>query len=442
MIEDTNLSIESILNTLKSLSRYLDQASQRITNISSDNPFAKIKDTIARIDKPATTQAPPPSERYLKQWEMFKRGDIAVIDRSALKYLCWKSEVVEDPEFSLYLMDNIEQLSARAIKGLFMSIHQNWQDDSPGKKIAIYVKDQLSKFSGRDRTIAKWKSSIPMLFGHGGPALFARDILLDSLITPKIASEQWVLEESSGYMQLAVVNAFDQSLNNMGSQPAVTDYVLNVLFDWPKWEVNPKEFRLMVKKLILYPRVESIIDKLKRKILNNRMLGDPRYPLNRNKWSGIDPGAKQKFISWLSVAEIKFFFDIALQGYDPHGRRDFWLKYVDRIIASRPLLSVETAFIIRNNNKDVNYGRLSAGSNKAAFILDFGPLVAVEFSNVGKVYIYTRNEFDQRVPDMWISQPIREARLKDQGLPDGRMIRHVNWEHKVSSILAREGIRP
>jgi hypothetical protein len=120
------------------------------------------------------------------------------------------------------------------------------------------------------------------------------------------------------------------------------------------------------------------------------------------------------------------------------------------MIASRPLLSEKTAFQIRSD-KDVNFGRLSAGMNSAAFILHFGEVVVVEFSDVGKVYIYKNAEFEQKaVKDMWTNIPIREDRLKNRYLPDERKIRHqslinivnVDWRDKATSILAREGIRP
>jgi len=111
------------------------------------------------------------------------------------------------------------------------------------------------------------------------------------------------------------------------------------------------------------------------------------------------------------------------------------------MIASRPLLSENAAYPFRGNN-DVNFGKLSYSPNRAAFILHFGEVVAIEFSDVGKVYIYKRNEFEQRVENMWTNTSIREDRLKNQGLPDERMICHVNWQYKVQNILAREGIRP
>lgn len=441
MPNNKSLSIDSVLDGLRVLPRYLDNISRGIVVTVSGNPFAKIKNTIAKIKKPLTPQPPSQSERYLEQWQQFKQDNTTIIDNLSLKYLCWQRDIVEDPAFSNYLNKNIEQLSARAIKGLVMIIHQNWQKDSPNKEIVKYTIRQLSAFSGRDRTIAKWKSSISMLLGKNGAAYFARDVLLPSLIPPKTAADVWALNENSGYMRYAAVNAFNQSLEKIGKQKDVTNYVLNVLFDWDTWQVNAGGFRFMVKELILHPNVQSIADLLRGKILTHPMLGDPRLPANRNKWSGIDPKAKAGFIAWLSKEDIKFFFDSVLKGHDPHGRRNFWLRYVDKMVASRPLLSEVTALSIRGN-KDVKYGRLSAGTNRAAFILHFGEIIAVEFSDVGRVYIYKRSEFEQRIPDMWTNHPIREARLKDTSLPDERMIRHVNWGRNVISILAREGVRP
>ncbi|HKZ41580.1 MAG TPA: EH signature domain-containing protein, partial [Candidatus Hodarchaeales archaeon] len=182
-------------------------------------------------------------------------------------------------------------------------------------------------------------------------------------------------------------------------------------------------------------------------ILNHRLLGDPRR--YRSKWLGVDEIAVQRFISWLSKLDIVFFFDNVLQGRDRQGRRKFWLQYVEKMTSSRPFLSEMTARQFAHV-RDVNFGKLTGGANQAAFILHFGEIVVVEFSDVGKIYIYKRNEFEKKIPDMWTMRHMIEYDLKDRRLPEERKIRHqplnrivnVDWREQTTSILAREGIRP
>jgi hypothetical protein len=450
MINEDNLKIEEIIYGLGLVSRHLDSVSHKLTEIAPEDFFDKLRKTIAKIDKPATPQQPPRSEIYLQQWHQFKQGNKTLLDKSALKYLCWESEIVEDPAFCMYIDSNAAEISTRAIKGLVSSIHSQWNKDSPNKKIVLFTADKISTYSGKDRTLTKWKSRVPILLGTSGPALFAKHMLLESFSEPKIAAEQWAIRENTRYMRYAVVNAVNQSIQNIAHNSRMRDYVLDTLLFWNGWNVNADGFQFTVKELILHPNVNLFEEKLRVKILSHHMLGDPRFPANKNKWLGIDKSAKQRFIAWLARRDIVFFFDYILKGKDPHGRRDFWLRYVDKIIDSRPLLSENTAFQIRGD-QDVNFGRLSAGMNSAAFILRFGDIVVVEFSDVGKVYIYKNAEFEQKaVKDMWTNMPIREDRLKNRYLPDERKIRHqalknivnVDWRDKATSILAREGIRP
>ena len=164
----------------------------------------------------------------------------------------------------------------------------------------------------------------------------------------------------------------------------------------------------------------------------------------------MSPDAKLRFMGWLAERDIVFFFDHVLKRRDKHGRRSFWLKYVNSrlLIASRSFLSESAAYEIKNFNSDnekINFGNLQhSGINRAAFILHFGDIVAVEFSEVGKVYIYLIEEFEKRFKlDLWTSVPIAESTLKCQYLHRDRMIPHYSgWEYKVTNILSRYGVRP
>ena len=112
------------------------------------------------------------------------------------------------------------------------------------------------------------------------------------------------------------------------------------------------------------------------------------------------------------------------------------------MIGCRSLLSVTVALELRGN-KNISFGLLSDTQNKAAFILDFGKIVAVEFSDVGCVYLFTREDFDKSISDMWSDQSIRECVLKNQNLPEERRVPHQGstWEDKVEKVLASNGIR-
>lgn len=435
------------LEGLHQAPRHLDQASRDLLSIEPQVLFRNIIRTIGDIDKPATPQKPPRSEQYLEQWRQYVAGEIESLDKPALKYLCWESEVVQHSEFCRVLVKNAGTLSPRAIKGLVSTIHYNWHKTAHNDPVTYFTVKELFRYSGKDRTIAKWKEGFKILLENNAAASFAEKELVSDLYDIKIAADLWAINEDSAFMRFAVVNAFEQILGKIRIT-AVKNYIFHKLLNWDGWRINIDGFRHMISKLILAPEATTYHDELRSKILNHPMLGDPRLPANRNKWLNMKEEAKKQFIAWLSKEDIQFFFDNILKGHDPHGRRDFWLKYVDSMLESRPFLSEATAFPLKSN-RDINFGSLSGGQNKAAFVLDFGPLIAVEFSEIGYAYLYTRDEFTRYVPDLWTRVPVNESRLKNQGIPSERKIRHkaiakivyVDWRNDAASILSQHGIR-
>lgn len=309
--------INEVLQQLKSLPRLLDSHAKKIIDISPEDNFQRIRRLIDKLDKPATPLPPPRSEYYLQQWQQFKHGKIVSLDRAALKYLCWESDLLEDSDFCDYLMQNLKEANARAIKGLIRSIHLKWEKDSPDKKIVRFTARQLSSIAGKDRTISKWKSEIDMILGKSGPALFAKNVFLGSHADPKNAADQWALAEYSAYMRYAVVNAADQCMEHIGRDQINTNFVLDTLFYWNGWESNRSGFDFITKELILHNNVNAIAEELRGAVLGHKLLGDPRLPANQNKWLGVDAKAMQRFIGWLARRDIVFFFDNVLQGNDP-----------------------------------------------------------------------------------------------------------------------------
>ena len=441
------LSITDALQGLHQAPRYLDQASKDMVSIEPQVLFRNIVKTIGDIDKPATPQKPPRSKKYLEQWRQYAAGEIKSLDKPALKYLCWESEVIQHPEFCRLLIKNAGTLSPRAIKGLVSTIHYNWHKTAHSDSVTYFTVKELSRYSGNDRTIVKWKSGTKILLENNAAACFAEKELVSDLNDITSTADLWAINEDSAFMRFAVVNAFTQIVGKIRIT-AVKNYIFQKLLNWDGWRINLDGFRLVAGKLILSPEASTYHDELRPKILNHPMLGDPRLPANRNKWLSMDEDARKQFIAWLSKEDIRFFFDNVLGGRDPHGRRNFWMKYVDSMVDSRPFLSEATAFPLRTN-RDINFGRLSGGQNKAAFVLDFGPLIAVEFSEIGYAYLYTRDEFTRYIPDLWTRVPINESRFKNQGIPSERKIRHkaiaqivnVDWRKDAAYILSQYGVR-
>ncbi len=434
------------LDELKGLSRLFENSTRQQVQMVDEDYFPKITHIIAKLESNMLAAVAPRSLRpkYRLLWEAYCKGNISAIDKVAIKWLCWESDIVHDHRFAEYMFRNVAVPRPRVIKGLVWTLHQNWAQKFSKKEITEYIAKQLNIYSETDRALVKWSTDIITIIGESGPANFANKNLLKEKKNPKDASKEWALYEFSEYMYSAVAYAIDACIEKIIGSPDVIDYLLNTLMNWQGWESDRSVLDSAVKKLVLHPDVKQFSTKLQYAILNHHLLGDPRLPANRNKWVGVEKNATQQFIIWLSKEDIYFFFDYVLKGQDPHGRRDFWLNYVHKLIGCRSLLSDSVASQL-HGNKNIKFGRLSNTQNRAAFILDFGRMVAVEFSNAGGgcVYLFQRDEFDNSTPDMWSNQYIPEFRLKNQDLSPECRVRHTGyWQNKVANVLAINGVRP
>ncbi len=430
------------LADLKGLSRLFDNSSKLLLK-PGEEYFSDIRQLIEKLESEVYSVIAPKSLRpeYRLQWQEYLQGKRTKIDQVAIRALCWASDIVHDPKFAEYLYRNIDVARARVIKGLVWSLHQKWSQKLPKKEITEYTALQLSSYLRSDRTLVKWKRDITTIVGENGPANFAKKNLLKELKSPKDASKEWALYEFSEYIYSAVTYAMDDCIEKISRSSDIIDYLFEALFIWIGWQYDRSVLDNTVRKLVFHPDVNKIRDLLQSSILKHPLLGDPRLPANKNKWFGVDKLALQHFIKWLSVADIHFFFDHVLKGQDRHGRRDFWLNYVDKLTLCRTLLNDIVASQFHGNN-DISFGSLSKTQNKAAFILVFERIVAVEFSDAGhgSVYFFQREEFDKSIPDIWTRHHIPESLLKKkyiESIPHQR-----SWEFKVSNFLSTNGLRP
>lgn len=448
MPNELHLTIQDALDALNVLPSLLDKSVREITGPSFPSLFWNIIQVLNQFNGLTPQTLPPPLARYKKEWEQFKKGKLEHLDRRAIRCLCWDHEIINDPSFCDYLHSWKVDLPTRAIKGLVWSLHATWVNDTPNTPICQTTLGKILLYSGVDKIIKKWNSNIDLILKNKSPELFGKNILVNQSLTPKHAADIWAISEHSRFMLYAVYQATFVCLKSITNNEGLTTHLFNTLLPWEGWKTSPPHLKKIVTDLILYQENNTLVDRIRSFVLNHPSLGDPRLPKNENNWIGIENNARMKFISWLSKRDIVFFFDHVLKGKDLHGRREFWLRYINRIQSSRPFLSKTTATFFENT-KDVNFGKLSSGLNQAVFVLDFGRIVAVEFSDVGMIYLYKRIEFEARIPRLWNDESNSEYSFKDRNLPDDRKIRHkrlrsivhIDWREKTATILAREGIR-
>jgi len=78
-------------------------------------------------------------------------------------------------------------------------------------------------------------------------------------------------------------------------------------------------------------------------------------------------------------------------------------------------------------------------------VLDFGSLIAVEFSQKPNAcYVYQRRFFDDLVPELWAPTSFSESQLKNKDACVDRITHdvHGSWGLRLRNLLARYGVRP
>src|SRR5207237_1454654 len=126
----------------------------------------------------------------------------------------------------------------------------------------------------------------------------------------------------------------------MVEEPALRAYLLTALLPWSRWTI--KDFHAAIGATILHPvtaTTDGMPEQLTKLVLADVRLGDPRLPSQTRNWLGLPQEARQWFVLWLSRADITFFFDHVLpESKDQEERKALWLRYVPRVLRSRPLL--------------------------------------------------------------------------------------------------------
>jgi hypothetical protein len=287
--------------------------------------------------------------------------------------------------------------------------------------------------------IGLWKSHPELILGSRAHHIFA-ELLTSERNAVRGSCESWKFDEGTLYVRESVKEALAFCLARSSEHSPFRHYVVSQLLAWDKWPDG--DFREQVATAILSAFAGTgFADELKQLVLDDRRLGDPRLPRNRANWVGL-ADAERQFTEWLSKDDIAFFFEHVLpRGRDPHGRKKFWLYYVKRIVRSRPLLSADDRARLQGSKDKVgHFGRIEGDSS--AFMLDFGSVIAVEFSKRGNAcYLYDRANFAKLVQDFWAAKSFSVADLKNEPRSLDRVVHRDSWYVRMAQTLARYGIR-
>ena len=432
------------LRALRDLRNSLDmlRAPQRRALYLETPKLPKLIHVISGLGQDRPARAPVTPREILDRWEDFAAGRTKELDERAVRYLCWEPKVGTDERFHAFVnRSGSTPVGPRSLQGLVRACHSRWSAELAKGPVVRGVRAAVDKYKGPNRVLGKWRAASELILDSGGPVKLASK-MSNKLQSPKELFDELTIDAQSPFAVEVVRQSITYSRDRLETNEQLLPFMCQTLFNWTNFPVD--QFKTEVANCILHrsSKVTRVENTLRETVRLDQRLGDPRVPARQKNWFGIAPEARLKVIEWLSKYDISFFFEHAFpKREDKHGRRAFWLNYISRMEASRPLLNPDDRAGLKDQLKKEGTFGFIWGDN-SAFILDFGRVVAVEFNRVGACYVYEKRAWLELVPDLWGPSSFTESKLKDIGRCTAR-IRHVpGWQDELRTALARQGVRP
>lgn len=451
MTTSINPNVDEALRRLALLVHELDS---KLQEALSPPRLPHLAIAVEALDVPRALRAPVGIEEYVQRWKRYLDESVDSLPPRAISALCWHPPTATDKTFQYYLDHKAIKLSSRSLQGLIRSCHAHWSPEIAASDTVKKVRKRLDLYDGRSRLLQQWKRSGDMLLGNNAAELFGREMLRQTQAINEFCAH-WCVDENSSFVQWAVAKATELCRGGMDRVVTLRHYLTTELLSWRAWPLD--RFKKETSNTILHPATanEDVRDSLRKFVLTDIRLGDPRLPGRQMNWAGIRQ-AEQKVIEWFSRFDIVFFFEHVLpRGNDPHGRKKFWLRYVNRISRSRSLLNWSDRYrLVRNLREKIlestSSGHMAEFERTSSFLLDFGKIVVVEFSAVGNAcYVYREADFNNSIAsDFWTQKAFKTRNLKDQGLSLTKLtpfwdgIHRAGWQSDASQLLAMYGVRP
>lgn len=427
--------LEKALQRIRLTAVALDGDLRRVERLKVPRP-EKLIEAVATIGG-GSGRPPLNPDRYSAEWEAYINGRSSSLSPRAIRTLCWAADVANDKRFYALLESGVSKLSARSLQGLVRSYHARWKATG-ADDVGFRARKLTEEYRGPNRVVERWKGDTAALFGPLAAQKFSSLLLKTK---PEVSAKEWGLNEQTPFFVRSMRHAAERARESFGVPHVADAYFTNIL-SWPHW--TNEELKAEVSAAILDPRIQgsqSGTERLRQWILADPRFGDPR--LRRRNWIDVSEPARSAFIQWLSRADIVFFFEHVLpKGRDPHGRKDFWLKYVDQVVVSRPLLNEadRARLILAKHTIGAHVGSLKSPVH-SAFLLQFRDVLVIEYSDNASCYFFTDGA-SSVVPDFWSQQPFSSTKLRDTSRCE-IYFRHVSgWQYSVRHHLARYGISP
>jgi len=439
-----------LLNSIREL-RFLTitQAPQHHTPFQNDaDRFPKLLNAKNSLSTTRSVQLTVDTEALLRKWhEIRSKGQFSDLSARDYKRLCWVPEILNDPEFRSLVQSGSIPTTLPSLRGLLYSYHELFNTLANNEDFEEHLRSLIIKRNSASSTITQWKRSIDCLIGKDAPNNLAK-YYDGNWKSPELVIEELGISLNTEFSrQFASVFALRLSRQ---FDPIPLAQIPTLLRDIIRSSLVKREvYKTALENIILSRKAnndEDIQATLLEFLLKTPDLGDPRiYP---ERWVDIRDEAKATVTQWLSREDINLFFELLFRDRnDRHGRKSFWLRYVNKVSRSRALLCRDdikhhSVRLREMREKGRTFGSLVGAQPSSAFILDFGNIVAVEFSEIGNAcYLYSKKDFAKICDNFWAPQiPFRD--LKNRKLANARITRsQSDWRTATRNLLSRHGVR-
>lgn len=370
------------------------------------------------------------------------------LSSAARRFLCWEPFVASDPRFLSYLESLPSPPSPKALRGLLYCYHLHWSRSEEGsqKLLSRFLVNWIKAYSGTNSTILNWQRNLENLVGPSASLAIAKILERDRPENLNRFREVLGIYADTKFWndvtQLASEIIMDK-FNNIDI--STTGWLTKVL--WASGRIESKHLAWHFSLAVLNSRTEKdeTIQDLFREF-GLQTFRDPR--ISTQHWHLIDLTARNRFIGWLSRSDIKFFFELIIgTGKDPHRRRPFWLQYVSQMVRTQVLIHPQDAGRLRlqlhkAEERGQTWGQIEeeGGRYASAFILDFGKVLAVEFSQPNNACQLYSQQYALKTFEPFYGRSWKVTELKNGDLPKVSHQRH--WEESLRNTLAKYGIYP
>jgi hypothetical protein len=442
----------NLLDALQSLATLPRDISLTSLSKACDPAFElkRLDAAVTELKAKAATIRPPDAVRTERLIARFKQADqnLDGFEPGEVRLLAWNNEMLLNPRFRSQLA---ERVRSDVVKPNLLVLSQvyfgNWGQHAEHELFEQMLRVLANQQGGFTPMLQLYKEKANSLFSSTADVFLSRLVAAEDGSLPGLL-EKWGVSTASPLASAVLTTYIKQELTEIASGRVGNLDGLLATLQLPL--VMLATFQLAIASLILSPhtdRNDSFRKRVEAFVLDHPRLGDPRLPQNVPKWTGIDPAAQRKFRTWRATKDLVFFFQSVLpDGKDPHGRKNFWLRYVGQVVDSVVALCPSDLQRLRTSLslERVHHCRIQENQAISCFLMRFKgareDFIVAEFSNVGKARIFYHGRFLERIGD--INRP--EFRLRELKSDEGLAISfsHMsNWQSKVQSTLAQIGIR-